>query len=162
MASAPLVIPGIPELSAPLVQIDRTVAFAWYRFFIALWLRTGGSALPTEFQVFLQQNGPLFLDAFQLVGIRPTYLTTLLHANSTGAIAVPQVVVTSPFVFPCNRVGTLVVFAAEAELSRDNGATYYKVTLNGGAIPMLVGDLVRVTWYHSPVPEVTFFPMAAG
>jgi hypothetical protein len=67
----------------------------------------------------------------------------------------------SPFLFTPSFQGTLVVFGAEVELSRDSGTTWYKVTLNGGAIPLLVKDEVRITWYGSSSPIVTFFPSGA-
>lgn len=34
---------GFPQISSPLVSTSGTVTQAWYKFFIALWIRSGGS-----------------------------------------------------------------------------------------------------------------------
>ncbi len=156
-------IPAFPLIETPLVGDDRTITHPWHRFFISLWQKTGGSTAGPTNTVYITQgdddNAPLVVRK----SIPPDFpvLGTFTLQNTGGGPAVPQVLGASPFIFEAPKDGTLVVFAAQVELSRDAGATYYKVTLQGGAIPVLLFDKVRVTWFGPNLPEVTYFPISA-
>ncbi len=69
----------------------------------------------------------------------------------------PQIVGGSPFVFVAPGPGTLVVASGKTELSRNGGGIYYTVGLQGGTVPVLISDQVRVSWTGS-APLITFFP----
>jgi hypothetical protein len=156
---------ALPEFNSRLVTEDDTVSIPWSRFFIALWQKTGGSIVTVAGTTLIQQVGNLFELFGVSGGTSLTYLATLLTPKSFGAAVQVQTLAASPFTYTATVGGTLVVFSGQVELSRDSGANWYMVGLTGGAIPMLNGDRVRVTWFESGVanrPTVTFFPMANG
>lgn len=149
-----------PKLDARLTNEDGTISLAWYRLLISLWNRTGSNKIidPRAVVLQLDPDGIVELIDSTTGEVLGTVVTTAAFA---GGPARRQVVGASPFVFVADGPGTVVVFAAQAELSRDGGATWFKVTLQGGAVPVLIGDRVRVTWYGAGadnLPEVTFFP----
>src|SRR5258706_14685811 len=147
---------GIPRLDSPVIDLGTGYWVpSWYRFIIILWQKEGGSFTTLQGATVLQNNGGVLSALNALSG---QWNGTIGTSASPGGAAVPQTRGASPFVFTATRSGSLVVFAAEAELSRDNGVTYYAVTLTGGAIPVLNGDKVRVTWFTAVAPKVTFFP----
>lgn len=146
---------GFPKLDVPIVDEGGYLARPWHRFFISIFRRLGGSFSEIASSVFFSASGA---ELGVYSNIDASLLGTLLLTGAAGGPAQPQAPSTSPFIYTATNAGTLVVFAAEVELSRDNGITWYKVTLTGGAIPMLALDRVRVTWYGPSVPEVTFFP----
>lgn len=147
-----------PKLTLAFVESNGDLKAPWHRFLIALWRKTGGSSSPETGALYLSElpsgSTGVFNQKGALVGV-------LQLENQPGQPAEPLGVGGSPFVFKATVQGTLVVFAAEAELTRD-GVTWTQVTLNGGAVPVRVGDQVRVTWYSAEAPKVTFFPDNTG
>lgn len=149
----------IPRLGTPLVNSDGTPSIPWYRFLITLWQRagSGNQNIDTQTAVVLQDNGDGTFEAYNAV--TGADLGTLSPSSAGGGPAQPQTVGASPWTFTASVVGGfLVVYAAQVELSRDSGVTWYTVTLNGGAVPMAKNDRARLTWYTTQAPTATFFP----
>ena len=145
-----------PRLNYEFVDEQRKLAIPWYKLLITLWQRSGGSFIPTSGSVILQNT----LGGIQAVDA--TSGTILGYVNLTAAVggpAQPQVLGASPFTFVAVGPGTVVVYGGEVEVSRNAGVTWYSVTLNGGSVPLLLGDRIRVTWFDpANPPVVTFFP----
>lgn len=82
-----------------------------------------------------------------------------LNGNNPGGASQPQVLGASPLLFQAPRTGSLIIGAGAStvELSRDNGLTFLLIPGPPGIVPVLVGDLVRVSW-AGPAPVVTFLP----
>jgi hypothetical protein len=78
--------------------------------------------------------------------------------KSAGGTAVAQALFGSPTIIFVQSLGTLTLANGKAELSRDSGVTWFQVSLVGGAIGVLAGDQVRVSWFGASAPAVTFFP----
>lgn len=150
-----------PRLDAPMVTATGTPTTAFGQLLLNFWTKLGGSSSISARAAFISLDGSgsaLPADLFRSSDGK--LLGSLQIANIPGSPAQKQDVGKPPFTFIASRDGTIVVFAAEVELSRDSGSTWYKVTLNGGAIPLLIKDQVRVTWFSDNQPEVTFFPIA--
>lgn len=148
----------VPLQDSPFVENER-ITLPWSRFLTTMAALVGGSVTPVTDPVVIRQIGGGFLGAFdavtgELLGVIP------LENQPGGAVQVVAVG-PSPHVYHANSDGTLVVFSAEAELSRDGGVHWYTVTLTGGAIPMKKGDWVRATWFSTTVPKLTWFPTYA-
>lgn len=143
-----------------MVDAKGNAALPWYFLFITLWNKTGGSIVPANAPVFLTVNGTL-LEVFEQGNPIPVGNVTLINAPGQPAEAI-DTSAGSPIVFTATRTGTLVVFGAQTELSRDQGVTYFSVSLTGGAIPILNADMVRITWYGASAPPATFFPSFAS
>lgn len=144
-----------PLKDYPLTENDR-ITLSWSRFLDALALAAGGGIVPVMESVVIRLVGGKFLGAYdsvtgELLGLIPL-------ENQPGGAVQPVVIIASPQVYTAASDGTLVVFAGMVELSRDQGVTWYKVTLQGGAVPMKNEDRVRVTWYSADPPEITWFP----
>lgn len=147
---------GFPKLDSPMVDAKGNAALPWYFLFITLWNKTGGSLVPANAPVFLTVQGNL-LQVFEQSNPIPIGEVALI--NKPGAAAQPVDVSSgTPFVFTATQTGTMVVFGAQVELSRDSGVTFFQVTLTGGAIPILAADQLRITWFGTDAPPVTFFP----
>lgn len=150
---------GIPRLDTPMVREGSgAVAIPWHQFFIELWQRTGGEFVPVGDQVALQLNSTSNqIEAVDTV--TGVIIGVVLVSTNDGVAAVPIPLTGSPQVYIASVAGTLVVFAAQTELSRNGGATWFTVSATGGALPLLAGDRARVTWGAPPV--ITFFPSSA-
>ena len=147
---------GIPRLDSPVIDLETGYWVpSWYRFIISLWQKQGGSTTALQGVTVIQNNNGVLTAQNALSGQSNGIIGT---STMLGGAAQPQTLGASPFTFTAAKSGTLVVFAAEAEISRDGGVTYYAVTLTGGAIPVLNADKVRVTWLTAVPPKVTFFP----
>lgn len=144
----------VPLQDYPLTQNDR-VTLSWSRFFTMLAALVGGSVVPVGNPVVIRLIGADRLGAYDAV--TGELLGTIPLENQPGGTPQPVAITGSPQTYTAASDGTLVVFAAMVELSRD-GATWFKVTLQGGAVPMKVGDRARVTWYSADAPEITWFP----
>ena len=153
---------GMPRLDARAVNPDGTFSRAWYRLIIDQWKRNGGSFNSAPNACFVQQSP---VGAGAPLSVYKSYngelIGTIALVNIPGEPAVPLVPVASPFSYVAPKDGTLVVFSGLVELSRDSGVTWYKVSLAGGALPMLIKDQARVTWYGDEPPELTFFPIGS-
>lgn len=147
-----------PRLGTPMID-PRTGAIdpTWHRLLVSMWTKQGLAYQSTSSTVILSQN-PDTGDIDVILAITGEVLGTLPFSGGGGGPAVPQVPVASPFTFVASQSGTLVASAGKVELSRDSGTTYYQVYLTGGAVPVLLSDRVRVTWYGLDLPVVTFFP----
>lgn len=147
----------IPKLGAAFVNPDGTVSFAWYRFLITLWQRSGsGKGAATT-----AANAVYFVSSAAGIGAYlvadNTFLGYLSPSGSSGGPAVPVVAGSSPFVYSAPGPGFIIVSSGKLELSRDSGGTWYTVGLQGGSVPVTLGDLIRVTWTTS-APTITLFP----
>lgn len=141
-----------PKLNTPLIDETGNPSIPWYRTLIDMWKKLGGSSSNTPDMVFFQQiNGSIF--AFDSASGDPLGQIPSLIAGP----AQPQILGTSPFVFTATVAGTLVIDSGKVEISRNNGVTWYQCSLQGGAIPMLIADKVRITWFQQ-TPVVAFLP----
>ena len=147
---------AFPRLDTPFVDEARLLEIPWYQLLVNIWQNAGGAQAQTGSAVYflISQSGSI--DVYSASS--QEYLGTLVLAGGAGQPALPIDPGVSPFTYTALLQGTMVVFGAEVELSRDNGAHWYKVTLTGGAVPMMVGDQIRVTWTGADPPEVTWFP----
>lgn len=153
-------IQGFPIFAgAKLVEKDGTISGWFYRFLLSLWFRTGKNFLANVNSAFIQQSPT---GAGAPLGVYKSADGTLIGVipivNTPGGAAQPQALVASPFIFTAVKDGTLVVESGKTEISRDSGFTWLQASLVGGALPMLVQDQARVTWYEAP-PAVTFLPI---
>jgi len=165
MTGQPNTSAGFPQVTAPLVEPETgLIVFVWYAFLRQLWLRVGG-AVGNILTGALAGVVPLLTIGQSVVALVAGELQKdgNVRVNTPVEGDAPQIVAlgNSPFVFHTVFQGTLVVFGGEVELSRDTGTTWYKVGLAGGAVPVLVGDEIRITWYSPVPPPVTFFPGGA-
>jgi hypothetical protein len=144
---------GFPKPEAPAVDPESgLLTFVWYRFLANLWKQTGGSNIPIAAGVVFAQVGAYVVAQLAATGAA---IGTLLTNSSPGGSAQAQSPATSPWVFVAPQSGTLVVASGQVEYGR--GGKYYLVGLTGGAIWLLAGDSVRVTWYAA-VPTVVWLP----
>lgn len=151
-----------PRLDAPIVTANGTPSTVFGQFMLNLWAKLGGSSAVAAKAAFISLDGAtvgLPADLYrssdgQLIG-------ALALANVPGDPAQVLSPAVSPFTFAAPHDGTLIVFSGELEVSRNSGVTWYKVSLTGGALPMLVKDQARVTWYGEP-PQVTFLPISGS
>jgi len=127
----------------------------WYWFLLQIWRALGGSFGQVSQASFLQGTSVYASGSGKFLG-------KIITSNVVGAPAVPQTLTTSPFVFVATSLGMLAVYGGEVEFSRDAGVTWYPIGLTGGPIFMLDGDQVRITWYTSNAPPVTWFPTATA
>jgi len=142
-----------PRLGTAFVDEQRMLAKPWYRLLITLWQRTGAN-LPIGGTVILN-NTPGGIQALDAgTGALLGYVPLTAAVGGPPVVLAPAV---SPFGYQATAPGTLVVTGAQVELRR--GAIYYIVSPAGGAIPMLINDIVRLTWYNpAQLPTATFFP----
>ena len=149
-----------PKLDAPFIDDVGNVSRPWYRFLISLWQRTGAGFVVTASTVVIQLSAVTGqLQAY--LAQTGEFLGNVAASDLPGGAVQKVVPGASPYIFTCLTAGTLVVFGAQVEWSRDGGATWYLVTLQGGPIPILLNDLVRLTWYNvATPPSVEFFPGA--
>lgn len=150
----------VPQLDVPLVDSNGIVNSGWYRFLIDLWTQVGGGTnVGSSLATVLKQAvaGEATVSAVDVQS--SAVLGTLQLSTSRGDPAQVQKVGLTPFLFVAPKVGTLIVSGGSAEISRDVGTTFLLVSLSGGAIPVQVGDQVRVAWVGPPDAKVTFLPI---
>lgn len=151
-----------PRLDTPLVDpVTGAPSIPWYRFFITLWKKTGGS-FPTVFSVVLQQapNGGTPISAYDAGS--GNFIATLATAGAPLPPAVLVIPNPSPFTYKAPANGTLFVSSGRISISRDAGITYYQASLTGGPVPMASGDEVLVEWFSTVPPTAVFFSGGNG
>lgn len=121
---------AMPRLNTPLVNADGTITVPWYRLFISMWQRTGGSTVPATSQV--------------------------LYSNAAGGQEVVLSAPASPITYQAPSAGSLVASSGKVEVSRTG--TFRQVSLVGGAIWLATGDSVQVSWMGNEPPTVVFLP----
>lgn len=159
MATPPVVVlqsqQPFPRGDGPFVDESGFITDPWYRLLVSLWRKLGAQALDLTNAVYFTFDG----STVSIWSVTTNTLQgTIPFQTAVGGPAQAQAPLTSPFVFIPASPGTAIVSSAQVEFSRDGGATYYLVTLQGGAVPMLLGDRIRVTWYGATLPIVTFMP----
>lgn len=151
---------SFPQLSQPIVDENGYASLPLTRLLITMWQKLGGALTTVQNTALVQQasvgaGAPLTATNAQTgapIG------TILLTDDLAGGPAQPQSLGASPFEFEAtDKIGTLVVSSGQVEISRDAGATWYIAGLAGSALPLLSGDLARVTWFNS-APTVVFLP----
>lgn len=144
---------GFPQLDSHFVDESRNILYPWYRLLVALWQLTGSGLIPISQAVFLKQIHPQQIQVFDT---SPGGVVGFIRLkNQPGATAVQQTLVTSPFNFVAPGDGTLAAFSCEMDLTR--GAITQKLTLTGGAVPLMSGDSVKLSW-TGVLPTATWFP----
>lgn len=151
---------GFPFFSSPLVGADGMASDTWYRAFLNFWRRSGQGFLPSGLAAYLQvsdsANG-LPVEVHRSSDGK--FLGNVPLVNNTGGPAQPIPATGSPQTYIAKVDGTLIVFGARLDASRDHGATWYPVTLQGGAFPMLTNDEALITWFSDNPPQMVYFPI---
>lgn len=148
-----------PNLDAQFVEQEGNLAPAAAQLLISLWLKSGGKFSQVPNGVFIQQNPTTAgapLTAYDVV--TGATIGVLALANASGPPPEIQTPVVSPFIFTTTKVGTLVVFSGKVEIRRTPSLVWHNVSLVGGPVPMLVNDIIRVSWFNLDPPEIVFFP----
>lgn len=147
------VYPAFPRLGTPFVDSNGNISIPWYRLLISIWQQIGGGKNSAA-SVYLGIADDGSLTAYS--SIDGSVIGPIEVSGGVPAPAQPQTLSTSPFVFEAQEPGTLVVGSGKLELERSPDP-YRLVGLVGGAVPVLIGDLVRVTW-TSLAPPTVFYP----
>lgn len=143
---------AFPQAGEPIVDLTTGVLTRpWQRFLANIWNKAGAGTSLTSTGYLAIVNGSL--NAYQAV--TGMLLGRIALFGQQGQPAVPLIVTASPFVFASPGTGTVVVESGQVELAR-NGI-WYIAGLAGGAVPVLITDQVRVTYYNTK-PAVTYLP----
>lgn len=153
---------GAPNFSEQAVDPTTGVwTVPWQRFFINIWQRLGGSRSSLPAAAYLQQVGTGDGDEVTVhdaltgdqIGPGPIAFGTV----SGGApVAVP--IGASPATVVAAGAGTIISSGAtQVEFARPPAGFITVVSAVGGAVPVVAGDQVRLTW-GGAAPTVTFFP----
>lgn len=150
---------AFPQLGTPFIDEFGQVSKPWYMLLVSMFAKLGGSQSTIANSAFIQQQptgsgAPLGVYA----GGTGAQIGVVQLTDLPGGAAVPLAPAASPFIYTALAQGTLIVFSAKVEISRDTGANWLPVSLNGGAIPLLKNDQIRLTWFSADPPEVTFLP----
>lgn len=146
---------GFPQLSTPFVDTNRLLALPWYQLMIELWQKQGGGTSTASATIILQYNG---VNVGMYDAVTGAFLGNVSISNPVGGAAVNVVPGASPFTYTAPQAGTLIVAAAQIEISRDSGANWFIASVTGGTVPVLFDDQVRMTWYGPNIPVITFLP----
>lgn len=146
---------AFPQLGTEFVDEHREITIPWYRLLISLWRLAGGSQVPISQAVYFLLVAP---EEVEVVSVVSGPIGFLQLQNQPGQPAVPQTLGSSPTTFLAGVTGMMSVFAGKSELSRDGGSTYYPVSLTGAAIPMLKGDICRISWVGTNKPTAVWWP----
>lgn len=133
----------------------REITIPWYRLLIALWRLAGGSQVPIAQAVFFLLTSPGEIEAISVVTGPIGFLQL---QNQPGQAPVPQTLGASPTTFLAGVTGMMSVFAGRTDLSRDGGSTFYPISLTGAAVPMLKGDIVKISWVGANKPTAVWWP----
>jgi hypothetical protein len=152
----------MPLNDYPFVETNRQLTFVWYQFLRGLWQRVGGNiaqlisgtvdSINHTLRMLVNNTSFVALGVTAAAGQDAEVQTPL-----KGAAAITQVLGASPFTFLAPFQGTLLVESGQVALQRDGMVAAIVCGLQGGAIPVLKGDTVIVTWYNS-APQVVFLP----
>lgn len=149
------------RLDARITNPDGTPSVPFYRMLTNMWNAIGLNGQPWTQVGNVSVANPNSLVVNDVNGETVATIPIPVQTGLTPEPAEPQSPNTSPFEFTAPVIGTLVVFAGAVEISRDAGATFYMVTLTGGAIPMLPDDQVKVSWDSSTKPTIIWLPSEA-
>lgn len=153
-------VQGFPIFQgAKIAEPNGQISGWFYRFLLSLWFRTGKDFIANVNAAYLQQAATGAGTPIEVRKAADGSLIGVIYiANTPGGAPIPQAPVVSPFQFTAPKDGTLVVESGKVELSRDGGGTWFQTSLAGGALPVLIQDQVRVTWFNA-IPLITFFPI---
>lgn len=145
---------GIPKGEAPLVAPNGTATLVWYRFLANMWKQLGGGTIAIGSLIALKP----VVDGLAAVALASGQVVAkVLSSISVGAT--PQVQdlssATSPWTFLAPGPGTLVVSSGQVEIGRQG--QFFICGLAGAALPLMLSDSARVTWY-SHIPDVIWLP----
>jgi hypothetical protein len=156
---------GFPQITSPFVDPETFhITRPWYQFLRGLWIKSG-QAVGSIITGFLSPN--LVIPIITIQGKDFAAVSGVYQVNETVQVTTPvegaaPVVVApgavSPFTYKATFQGTLIVFGAQIEYSRNQGVTWYLASLTGGPLPVLANDWVRITWFGAAAPPVTFLP----
>lgn len=142
-----------PKLDSSLVDEKRNITIPWYRFLISLWTAIGSSYIDPINAIFLQLvSGTIHAFSAETGADLGAIVTT-----GPGGAAIPQVLGASPFTFVSPGPGFLISSSGIVQMSRNGGATYYLVSLVGGACPVRQNDRVQISWTQA-APAVVYMP----
>lgn len=146
-----------PRLSYPLVDENRIVSPGWYRFLLTIWKKTGGTVSSLPGTLFLTVNAAGQIVASSAADGQPVADIPVVPPVNPKP---PQVLhpTASPFIYTALVAGTLLCSGGQLEFARGPLGTFYPVGLTGGALPLLVGDRARVTWFGIAPPPLTWLP----
>ena len=146
-----------PDLTSSVLTPEGRLTPLWQRLFLALWQKLGAGQSQTAFAVYLERDSTTGA-VYAYNSADGTVIGQVTLGDTVGgpaqAVAIGSV---SPYTYVATVAGVLVVFGAHIDVSRDNGATWYRVTEMGGQVVLQKRDRARLTWYGDP-PQTTFFP----
>lgn len=147
---------GLPNFNTPVIDpLTGVFSHPWLYFFSLLWQRLGGTSLPLSGAYYVGSSGgvPSLFSVLTKKVIGPVSSGTVVpDAQTTIAIGA------SPVTLVAAGTGNIVVSGGgQVELSRPPGA-FVTVGVSGGIVPVVKGDQVRVTWFSTVAPTVSFFP----
>jgi hypothetical protein len=146
----------MPRLGTPTVDLETgQLTPVWQRFLQSLWFKTGNSFSSLPGSYYLQQVSAGVIGIYN--SLTNAFAGTITASNPQP----PQVIVltSNPFTYAALVPGTLVVFGGELALQRGASA-HFQVGLVGGAVPLLPGDKLEITWFSGDPPSTTWFPSA--
>lgn len=155
----------IPLNDYPFVEANRQITFVWFQFLRGLWQRVGGNVAQLIQGTVDTVNHTLRMKigttSFITIGVSAAPgEDALVQTPLKGDPAILETLTVSPFTFLAPFQGTLIVESGQVALQRTGLPAPVVCGLQGGAIPVLKGDTVVVTWYNSP-PAVVFLPAGA-
>lgn len=139
--------------AAPIIDSEGNPTTEHFRFLQDQWRKLGGtqSTIPTAVYVAIA-NGLVVANAAQDNSeIGPLFIT----GKAGGAAQGIGTGGGSPITFTTPAGGQVVTSSGTLSISRNGGGTYFVV--GGGAVGVLTGDKVQVTW-TGPAPTIVFLP----
>lgn len=137
------------------------LAVPWYRLLIGLWQRLGGNTNAFPSAVYGQQVGQT-VNLFNAQTGEPIGPGPISFGVLSPLPEAAQVVGTSPTTLTMTEPGMLVISGgSQTEVRRPPGA-FVVASLTGGALWLLAGDQVRLTWFAGPAPTATLFPFTVS
>lgn len=158
---------AFPKLDSPMVSPGGALTLVWQRFMLSMWSKLGGNASQASTAVFLStsaapSSGSTSSGSAAIAAYNSSTGALIGTISTTGTGGPAQVIspTASGFTYTAPGEGSLLVLGARVDVSRDGGTTFYPVTLTGGAVPLLTGDVAKLTWFSAQAPTVTWLPNA--
>lgn len=146
----------IPRLDAPMIDPESgVVSSVWYRLFLDFFKKLGGSETQVTSFVFVTESGGGGVATNAATG-QPVNLVA--GSVSEGAPPETKIATVSPFEYTALVSGLITINGGQVELRRGASA-YATVGLVGGAIRLLPGDNVKVSWFSTvPPAPIVWYP----
>jgi len=145
---------GFPQINGPFLDDEGRLSHPWHRFLISLWQKVGG-AVPTLVNgVYFLYQAASGLSFYSVSSGEKLGQVALTAVGGGKAQVIP--LGTSPTTYEAPTSGFAVVTSAQIEIGRQGD--FFVVSPMGGAVPMVQGDTLRLTWYGPALPTAHFLP----